>query len=150
MYIVRDVRDVILEFRYLLRKSIDDILDGNVTVPKGLNEYMRDVIENFVRNNIVENWKSHVQTFKPKCKTQVRYEDLINKYDSEILRVGRDLQLKPKKTLTVGVVRQVFEVVAPHAAMIQPNSWKDHFTSEQNDTVWQLAGETLESLGYEK
>lgn len=82
----------------------------------------------------------------------VRYEDLHKNQTEEVLKIRKFYNLPPKEIEEIPTSKSCsFEykptdIYTPRS----PGNWKKIFDEEDNDYFWEIAGEVMERLGYEK
>jgi len=130
-----------LEFKETLRWNYREVLNKK-----------KEVIN---RLNPVQYWKKYNQDWlddKTITKLIIRYEDLHHDQANQMQLIRKFYGLPEKEIMVIDNKKSCSYEYKPTNIYTPrtPGNWKKIFEDEDNDYFWEIAGETMERLGYEK
>jgi len=158
IYLVRDARDVLVSSYYYWKAgrepdfrvhaifnelSFSQYLHGEA-VDVGKRVCGKSFILPEMFSDPIKHWLSYAE-WSNKIFT-VRFEDLKTNYEDVIISVGKYIG----RNVYDDVVKYVAKLVghSPRKGII--GDWKNHFSEEDLEYVWNIAGDTMTKFGYEK
>lgn len=170
VYIIRDIRDVLCScYRWWTLSgesrisgirddfqdySFDDYVGGKVKIKEFIDKDGKGGVGKWdmdrrLISDPISHWINHVESYENENIPIVRYEDLKQDTKGVVIRLWKELDLTPKMNL----FRRVIEIDRPVGYMPykgRSGTWKEYFTEELEEYVWDRIGEKLEKFGYTK
>jgi len=146
-YCVRDGRDVLVSWYHHCKTM--QFIRQNITFGQFLRMRLPEQREYWydrkLSKNMIERWKTHVESWIDKDINIIRYRDLLNDFEKTLLQIAYILYEVPNSKVKPEL--KVHHSINPRKGIV--GDWKNHFDEKDLDFFNQIAGSLNKQLGFD-
>lgn len=146
-YVVRDGKDVLVSWYYhcIKMRFVKKDLTFSQFIRSKLPEMREYWYDRKTSKNMIERWKTHVESWIDKDINIIRYRDLLLDFENTLLKIAFTLYEVPQSQIKPEL--KVHHSINPRKG--STGDWQNHFTEDDLKLYYDITGDLNKKLGFD-